>query len=65
MAALLSDYEQIKIRLHATKQHLEDTSRRITHLAKSKLEALLSEQYSWEERKTIKPKLKELALQKA
>ena len=43
--------------------HLEDSSSKITNLAKSRLEALLSGQYQ-EEENTFKPRLKKLALQR-
>ena len=65
MTPLLSEYEEMKVKLHDTKQLLEDTSEKITHLVKSKLEALLSGRYTQEEKKTVEPRLKELALQKA
>ena len=59
-----SEYEEVKVKLLATKKNIKVTSSKITDLAKRKLEALLGGQYTREEEKTIAPRLKELLLQK-
>ena len=60
MATLLSEYEEMKVKLRATKQHLEDTSCKTTDLAKLQLEAMLGGQRE----QPLELKMKELVLQK-